>query len=94
MREPFTKAFDPEDPMELVGVELPGESDDVLDGIAQEYLFMGWSAPAILFLFRTPQYTATHRIYREKGEAYVKERIRRLADQWNQGWIRGGTADA
>ena len=89
----MTKEYEPDDPMELVGVELPGDQDQVLEDIVQEYLLMGWSPPAIFFLFQTPNYTATHRIYKEKGEAYVKDRIQQLADQWNRGWIRGGNTD-
>ena len=90
------KEFDPQDPMELVGVAVPGTDDDqVLNGIVREYLFMGWSPKQVLFLFKSPYYGATHRIYERKGEAYVKEKIQHLADQWAAGWIReGGKRDA
>ena len=90
----MTKEFDPEDPMELVGIEVVGDSDMVMDDIIQEYLSMGWSPSAIFFLFRTPNYMATHRIYKEKGEAHVKERIKQLAEQWAMGWISGDRVDA
>ena len=41
--------FDPEDPMELVGVEVSGsDPDQALDAIVQEYLFMGWKPAMIL----------------------------------------------
>jgi hypothetical protein len=87
--------FDPEDPLELVGVEVSGgDPDQVLDGIVQEYLFMGWSPLQILFLFRSPHYGATHQIYKAKGEAYVKERVQRLAKEWDKGWLTGGKGDA
>ncbi|MEE9248162.1 MAG: hypothetical protein V3U79_05650 [Dehalococcoidia bacterium] len=90
----MTKEFDPEDPMELVGVEVAGDSDMVMEGIIQEYLNMGWSPSAIFFLFRSPNYMATHRVYKEKGEAYVKERIKQMAEQWAKGWVRRDKADA
>ncbi len=81
--------------MELVGVEIPGgDGDQVLEDLVQEYLFMGWKPAEILFLFRSPHYSATHRIYRQKGHQYVKERIDQLADRWNQGWIKGGELGA
>ncbi len=81
--------------MELVGIAVPdSDSDRVLDGIVQEYLFMGWSARQILLLFVSPYYGATHQIYREKGADYVKERIGSLAEKWDQGWIRGGKTHA
>ena len=97
------KEFDPEDPMELVGVEVSGsDPEQVLDDIVQEYLFMGWKPAMILFLFRSPHYAATHRIYRLKGHDFVKQRILSLAEQWNRGWLKaeassmpmGGTPDA
>ena len=91
----MAKAFEPEDPMELVAVALPeGDPDHQMDDLVQEYLFMGWKPLQILFLFRSPQYLATHQIYRQKGEAYVKERIYGLAQQWDQGWIKGDEQDA
>jgi hypothetical protein len=88
---PEVKEFEPDDPMELVGVALPaGDQDQLLDDIVLEYLFMGSTPLQILMLFRSPCYGATHQIYRQKGEAYVKERIQRLAEQWSQGWIKEG----
>ena len=85
----MTKEFDPQDPMELVGVAVPGGDDDqALDGIVQEYLFMGWSPRQIMFLFKSPYYAATHQIYERKGAGYVSERVRHLADRWADGWIR------
>ena len=83
------KEYDPEDPMELVAVEIPSdEPDQVLDGIVQEYLLMGWSASQIMLLFRSPYYAATHKIYRSMGHTHVRQRVDRLVDQWNDGWIR------
>ena len=44
----MAKDFEPDDPMELVGVAIPGsDPDQALDGIVQEYLFMGWSGRRI-----------------------------------------------
>ena len=95
MIDPKDKEFDPDDPMELVGVEIPGgNADQVLDDLVQEYLFMGWTPTEIMCLFQSPHYTATHHIYRQKGPDYVKARIGQLAEQWNRGWIIGGEQDA
>ena len=91
----MTKEFEPDDPMELVGVSVPdGDPDQVLDGIVQEYLMMGWSPRQILFLFRSPYYAVSHQVLTGKGEDYVEERVRRLADKWASGWIDGGEANA
>ncbi|MBI4299325.1 MAG: hypothetical protein HY666_06165 [Chloroflexi bacterium] len=82
------KEFDPDDPMELVGVELPeGDPDLAIEEIVLEYLFMGWKPAQILVLFRSPHFGATHRIYRLKGHDYVNQRILALAEQWSRGWL-------
>ncbi len=89
------KEFDPEDPLELVAVELlGGDTDEVIDGIALEYMLMGWSQARVLTLFRAPFYGATHQIYQLKGHDYVKQRISALAEQWNRGRIMGGESNA
>ncbi len=88
MINPRDKELDPDDPMELVGIEIPeGDTDQVLDDLVQEYLFLGWSPTQIMYLFRSPHYTATHHIYQQKGGDYVKGRIGQLSQQLNQGWI-------
>ncbi len=85
---PKSKEFDPDDPMELVAVEIPGgDADQRMDDIIQEYLFIGWTELQILFLFRSPHYMATHQIYRQRGERYIKGRIQHVAEQWSRGWI-------
>lgn len=90
----MVKEFDPEDPMELVGVSVPaGEPEQALDEIVQEYLFMGWTPAEILFLFKSPHYSATHHIYRLKGHDFVKERVQRIAEAWRQGWLARGEAN-
>jgi hypothetical protein len=93
--------FDPEDPLELVSVEVPGtDTDQALEDIVQEYLMMGFKPAQILFLFRSPHYGATHQIYRAKGHDYVKQRVHALAAQWSQGWLavapssKGGASNA
>ena len=95
MINPRDKELDPDDPMELVGIEIPeGDMDQVLDDLVQEYLFLGWSPAQIMYLFRSPHYSATHHIYQQMGADYVKGRIGQLSQQWNQGWINGGAGNA
>ena len=89
------KEFAPEDPMELVGVNLPsGDSDDMAECLVEEYLLMGWNERQLMNLFTRPFFQTTHRIYREQGEAYVQALIERVCDKWRHGRIRGGVCDA
>ena len=77
------KAFEPDDPLELVGVSLPGGSlEEMAECFVEEYIRDGWSDEQLLRLFRDPFYRATHRIHQEKGEAYVLSLIAGLRRKW------------
>ncbi len=78
--------FDKQDPMELVGMVLPGDEGTV-DAMAEcfidEYARMGWTGPRLMVLFQNPMFLGTHRIYLLKGEPYVRDLIRRTLDKWH-----------
>ena len=70
--------FVDEDPMELVGMVLPGDAgqlERMAETIVEEYARMGWDEPRLFTLFTHPLFMATHRIYLYKGEGYVKNLI-------------------
>lgn len=70
---------DPEDPMALVGVVCPATGDaeivEMADSFVEEFARLGWSAEKVFKMFTTPFYAAAHRIYRLKGEAFIRDRI-------------------
>jgi hypothetical protein len=71
--------FVPEDPMGLIGMVLPGEPgqlEAMAECFIEEYVRLGWSERRLMTLFVSPMFLATHRIYRMKGEAYVRDLIR------------------
>jgi hypothetical protein len=77
--------FDREDPMELTGMVLPGEPgqlEAMAECFVEEYVRMGWDEPRLMTLFVNPLFMATHRIYRQKGEAYVRELIQKMGAKW------------
>lgn len=77
--------FDRADPMELVGMVLPGEPgqlEAMAECIVEEYVRMGWNEKRLMTLFHSPMFLATNRIYREKGETYVRELIRQTRAKW------------
>lgn len=77
--------FDCADPMGLVGMVLPGEPGQIeamAECLVEEYVRMGWDEPRLMTLFVNPMFLATHRVYREKGEAYVRGLIRRTSERW------------
>jgi len=79
------KPLDPEDPMALVGVGLDEEPDDqALEEMAwcfvEEYARMGYSSELILRLFRSPFFRGPHRIWRVKGEDFVRGLVQTIDD--------------
>lgn len=77
--------FVDEDPMELVGMVMPGEPG-MLEAMAvafvEEYVLLGWDEPRLMTLFVNPLFMATHRIYRLKGDEYVRELIRETCSKF------------
>ena len=74
-----------DDPMELTGMVLPGEPgqlEAMAECFVEEYVRMGWDERRLMTLFINPTFLATHRIYRLKGEGYVRELIRRMCVKW------------
>ncbi len=79
------KRFEDDDPMELVGMVMPGEPgqlEAMAEALVDEYARLGWDEKRILTLFVNPFFLATHRIYRQKGEAYVRELISKTCAKW------------
>lgn len=74
------KNHEPEDPLELVGVQMKeGPDEQALEEMAQcfieEYARMGWNSERILRLFRNSFYRGPYQILRARGEDFVRERI-------------------
>jgi len=77
--------FVDEDPMGLVGMVLPGEPgqlEAMAECVIEEYVRLGWSDQRLMTLFVNPMFLATHRIYRQKGETYVRDLIRQTRAIW------------
>ena len=85
--------FDPEDPMELVGVGGPAVDDrEMVLAVVDEYVRMGFSADEIIALFRDPCYSMTHRIWMENGEDYVRACVGLVVARWSAGSSTVATA--
>lgn len=73
------------DPYELVGMVVPGEpgqTEAMTRALLEEFIMLGWGPKRLLTLFTTPLYLGTHRIYQEKGEAWVQTLITEICAQW------------
>jgi hypothetical protein len=74
---------DPTDPTVLVGVELPGDLEATRDMawvFAEEFARMGFDAPRIDALFRSPFYAGAHRALSTLGETEVGAIIRECVE--------------
>lgn len=84
------KPADFEDPMELVGMRVPqGELQGMAECLVEEYLLLGCDERQLMLLFTRPCFRATHCIYREKGEAYVRSLIEDVRAKWTRNSSRG-----
>ena len=78
---------EPEDPHELVGVELPGDESvtrEMAAAFANEFAQLGLSRPQILGLFRKAEYSGAHQAWRLLGE----DEIARFVDESLAVWGR------
>ena len=76
---------DPTDPSVLVGVELPADVEATREMawvFAEEFARMGFDAPRILALFRSPFYAGAHQALRVLGEAEVTAIIGECVGVW------------
>ncbi len=80
------KEFDPEDPMEMIGVELPGQSEaevrDMVLCYAEEFARDGWNEEKLLAMFRNPFYLGPHLVWRQKGDSFVLSVIKEAIGIW------------
>ncbi len=95
-----TKAFEPDDPMALVGVAVDADADaadEMARCLVEEYLRDGWDEARLLGLFRNPFYQGLHAIYQERGEEAIRALIAEVAATWGVWTVReaaGGEGDA
>jgi len=78
------KPADSSDPMEFIGVGIPGgDVDAMAECLIEEYLLMGWNDRQLMGLFTRPFFRATHQIYRARGEAQVRSLIARVRAKYS-----------
>ena len=78
---------EPEDPHELIGVELPGDESvtrEMAAAFADEFAQLGFSRAQILGLFRKVEYSGAHQAWRLLGD----DEIGRMVDESLAVWGR------
>jgi hypothetical protein len=83
--------FDPEDPMEFVGVELTWRSRgevtsplrDMALCFAEEFVRDGWDEEKIFAVFRNPFYKGPYLAWKQKGDEFIRSVIREAISMWH-----------
>jgi hypothetical protein len=78
---------EPDDPQELVGVELPGDESvtrEMAAAFADEFAQLGLGRAQILALFRKAEYSGAHQAWRLLGE----DAVARMVDESLAVWGR------
>ncbi|MCK6470105.1 MAG: hypothetical protein L6R28_00030 [Planctomycetes bacterium] len=73
---------DPEDPLALQGIEVPGsesETREMARCFAEEFARMGWATPRILQLFQDARYAGPYRAFLLLGEKAIREIVAEAA---------------
>jgi len=78
--------FVDEDPMELVGMVMPGEEgqlERMAETIVEEYVRMGWDQKRLMTLFTNPMFMATYRVHQFKGADYVENLVQQTCAKYH-----------
>ena len=73
---PATRAVEPDDPMNLHGVEVDGDPEIMLRMLVEEYARMGFGLDELLDLCRQPFYVGMHGLLQFYGEEELTQRLR------------------
>jgi len=82
-----TKPIEYDDPMELVGVELPAGEEAMREMayvLGEEFARLGFDETRLLRVFRNPFYTGPHRALRVLGEQAVEEIVAECVGIWGR----------
>lgn len=87
------KEFDPDDPMALTGAvmalsgpEAESAEREMAATFVEEFALLGYGDDALLALFKDPFYGFPHRVYRARGEAWVRELINVVREGATRPW--------
>lgn len=86
------KEIEADDPMEMVGVQLPHQTEEQLKDMAlcfaEEFIRQGWSEERLFQMYKNPFYQGPYLVWRQKGDAYVRAVIREAVGMWRPSDVR------
>ncbi len=78
---------EPDDPLTLTGVRVPGglrEAEDMAYTFAEEFAQLGYSEEQLIEMFRSPAYRAPNDAYRLLGEDMIHSIVCECAEVWGR----------
>jgi len=90
---PATREMLPDDPMEMHGVEVPGDTELMVRLLVEEYARMGFGSEQIMQLAADPNYTGFHGLLRLYGEEELRRRIGEILARCGVMRVRAVDAD-
>ncbi|OGX31055.1 MAG: hypothetical protein A2787_01275 [Omnitrophica WOR_2 bacterium RIFCSPHIGHO2_01_FULL_48_9] len=80
------KESEPDDPIEMIGVELPNQTEEQLRDMAlcfaEEFVREGWKEEQLMKLFRNPFYHGPYLVWEQKGDDFVRSVILEALKMW------------
>jgi len=80
------KKAEQDDPLEIIGVELPNQTEDQLRDMAlcmaEEFAREGWDEEKLLAMFKNPFYQGPYLAWKQKGDEFVKSVIKDALAMW------------
>jgi hypothetical protein len=78
---PKDRPMEVEDPLELHGVELDGDTDVLFTCLVEEFARIGWDTETILRTFAQSEYQGPYRLMRSIGADAARQRIEQIVSR-------------
>ncbi len=80
------KEIEPDDPIEMIGVELPNQTEEQLRDMAlcfaEEFVREGWREEQLMKLFQNSFYHGPHLVWKQKGDDFCRSVILEALRMW------------
>ncbi len=81
------KENEPDDPVEMIGIQLPHQTEEQLRDMAlcfaEEFAREGWSREKLLKMFQSPFYQGPHLVWKQKGDDFILSVIDEAMKMWH-----------
>jgi hypothetical protein len=81
---PLSRGAEPDDPLELMAAPVVGDPAEMLEGLLQEFAWLGYSAEQLWSMFSHPGYPLLCALRAHFGDEEVRRRVAALAASWGQ----------